>query len=121
MIASSAAHSLLGWKELRGALERSGAPPDLILDLGLGWHFGGAAMLTFGGIVVALFTQRLRGTHVSMMPAIVVGATYVLFGAAALVVSRFNPFFLVFLVPGLMLLIASVSSRVSREETMRRL
>jgi len=112
MVLSSAAHSLLGWKELRAALGQTTAPDDLIRSLGFGWHFGGAAMLAFGCIVVALFARRLKGAAVSSMPAIVIGATYVIFGVWALAASRFDPFFLVFVVPGVMVLTASFDRRV---------
>jgi hypothetical protein len=112
MILSSAAHSLLGWKELRAALERTTAEDDLIRSLGMGWQFGGAAMLAFGCIVVALFSRRLKGTTVSALPAVVIGTTYVVFGVGALAASRFDPFFLVFVVPGVMVLTASFDRRV---------
>jgi len=107
MILSSAAHSLLGWKALSAALRQSQAPEDLITSLGIGWHFAGFAMLGFGCILVAVFVRRLRGAAVSPTPAIVIGVTYVAFSVWALAVGEFDPFFLVFLVPGLMALIAS--------------
>ena len=109
MIASSAAHSLLGWRQLRGSLEQAQAPGDLILALGMGWNFGGAAMLAFGSIVVALFWKRFKGAAVSLTPPIIIGVTYVAFGAWGFLAGHFDPFFLVFVVPGLMLLIASLS------------
>jgi len=111
MILSAAAHSLLGWKLLRAELEAQHASAELVESLGLGWRFGGVAMLAFGCIVLALFTKRLRGGPVSMLPANVIGTTYVIFGAGALLVTHFDPFFLVFAVPGTLLLIASVPQR----------
>ena len=113
MMLSGAAHSLLGWKQLRTELEPLHAPADLVRGIGAGWNFGGAAILAFGSIVVALFTQRLWGDAVSALPANVIGATYVVVGARALLVSHFDPFFLVFVVPGALLLIASVSRRAA--------
>jgi hypothetical protein len=113
MILSSAAHSLLGWKLLKAALQKVQADHELISTLALGWHFGGAAMLALGFIVVALFTHRLKGSTVSLRPAIVIGTTYVVYGLWALTVSGFDPFFLVFVVPGLMMLFASVGRRES--------
>ena len=47
MIASAAAHSLLGWPQLRAELVKARAPGDLVQGLAMGWHFGGAAMVTF--------------------------------------------------------------------------
>ena len=113
MIVSAAAHSLLGWKELKGALGSTQVPADLIQALGLGWHFAGVAMLAFGTIVVALFAQRLLGRTAPLMPANVIAAAYVAYGVGALLVTRFDPFFLVFVVPGIMLSIASVARRAA--------
>ena len=109
LMLSSAAHSLLGWKLLKAELTKIQAPADLTTALALGWHFAGVAMLAFGFIVVALFTHRLRGSAVSLRPAIVIGTTYVVYGTWALVVSKLDPFFLVFVVPGALLLLASIA------------
>jgi hypothetical protein len=114
MIASSAVHSIFGWRALAGALADAHVPGELVAALGLGWRFGGAAMLAFGVIVVALFTHRLKGSSVTLRPAIVIGLTYVAFGAWALAVSRFDPFFLIFVVPGAVVLTAALSQPVLR-------
>ena len=103
MVTSAGAHSLSGWKALRGQLERANAPADLILALSLGWQFGGTAMLVFGLIVLGLCFQRMRGKKVSLWPAGLIGIAYVAFGVCALLLSNFDVFFLVFLVPGILL------------------
>lgn len=108
MIASSGAHSLYGWKELGSALRTTQAPADLISTVGIGWRFGGSAMLAFGIIVIALFWKEWKGIPVSLMPAIVIGITYFAFGCGAFVASRFDPFFMVFVIPGLLVLIAAL-------------
>ena len=107
MIASSLAHSLFGWKALRRALHEVGAPHDLILALSLGWQFGGTAMLVFGLTVMAVYWLRLRGRPVSQWPAVLIGITYLCFGICALLLSHLDPFFLVFIVPGVVLLVAT--------------
>ena len=106
LVGSSAAHSLLGWPQLGAGLASAGAPPDLITGLAIGWHFAGAAMLVFGVIVIRLFAD-LRRRRVPLWPALVIAVVYLAFGAGALAVSDMNPFFLVFIVPGLLLLLAS--------------
>jgi hypothetical protein len=112
MIASSAAHSLLGWPRLRAKLAESHAPDELVQGLALGWHWGGAAMVAFACIVLWTFLRRLQGDGVSLVPSGIVSAVYLAFGAAALAVTG-DPFFLVFIVPGLMLAIASFPRRAS--------
>lgn len=108
MVLSSAAHSVLGWKALSGELTAAQAPADLIQALGIGWQFGGVAMLAFGCIVIALFRQRMKAVPVSLMPATVIGAAYFLFGVGAFVAGGFDPFFMIFVVPGLFVLIAAL-------------
>ena len=111
MLLSSAAHGVLGWKAMKAALEQAKAPDELIQALGMGWRFGGAAMFAFGCIVVASFSRRRAVIAVPPMPAIVIGATYVVFGAWALAASHFDPFFFIFVVPGVLLLLASLPTR----------
>ena len=107
LVLSGAAHSLLGWKQLGLALAAAQAPPDLITGLSIGWHFAGVAMLVFGCIVVGTFLDAMRNRPVSFRPVALIALAYVLFGIWALTVSDLNPFFLVFIVPGLMLAAAS--------------
>jgi len=106
LVLSSAAHSLLGWKGLRARLVTAQAPPDLILGIATGWHFAGAAMLAFGLIVLAIFVKRLRGEAASTLPALIIAILYIISGAWAMLATG-NPFFFIFIVPGLMLAVAA--------------
>ncbi|HEX6861588.1 MAG TPA: hypothetical protein VF414_02170 [Thermoanaerobaculia bacterium] len=107
---SSAAHSVLGWKQMQSSLAATNAPPDLVQGLRIGWLFGGVAILTFGCIALAVFASRLRGRAVPLLPTALIALAYLWFGAWALVTSG-NPFFYIFIVPGAMLAIASLPSR----------
>ena len=111
LILSSGAHPFLGWPGLRGQLAAAKVPADLVRGLQTGWHFGGAAMLAFGIIVVAMFARDLRGQPVSMLPAAVIGFAYLAFRAGALLATELNPFFLVFIVPGVPLVLAATGAR----------
>ena len=112
LVLSSAAHSLLGWKELSAELAKVQATPDLIHNLGIGWHFGGAAMLTFGSIALWTFWQTWQGHAVSLAPTGLIALLYVAFGVWALASSG-NPFFLIFIIPGLMMGFASLPQRAA--------
>jgi hypothetical protein len=103
IVASSVAHSLLGWPEFTRRLVATQAPADLITSLKIGWHFAGVAMFTFGAIVIWTFHNYLTGRAVSLRPAQIIGLVYLGFGLWALAVSRFDPFFFIFVVPGLTL------------------
>ena len=107
LIVSSGAHSILGWRSLRDELAAAHVPADLMLGLQIGWQFGGAAMLMLG-VVFVIFRQRLRGTNTPLLLAQAVAVTYLVFGAWALGASGGNLFFLVFLIPGAFLAMASL-------------
>jgi hypothetical protein len=107
LLLSAGAHSVLGWKSLGGALAAAGVPADLLQGVKIGWQFGGACMVVFGAIALNFFVHRLRGARDPGWPVLLIGAGYLLFGLWALVVSGFDPFFAVFIVPALLLIVAS--------------
>lgn len=107
LLLSAAAHSLLGWKQLQGELAKANVPADLAFGLKVGWQFGGVAMVALGVIALHLFLHRFRGEDVSGLPGLVIAAAYLAFGGWALAASRMEPFFFVFVVPGVLLLLAS--------------
>jgi hypothetical protein len=113
MVLSSAMHSFLGWKALGQQLAATEAPAGLVRDLALGWHFAGAAMLVLGVIVCAGFAAALKGRAVPPLPAVAIGLLYVVFGVAAFALSALNPFFAIFVVPGLLVLWGSGAMRPS--------
>ena len=112
LVLSSAAHSILGWKQMQSSLAGTNARPDLVQGLRIGWLFGGVAILTFGCVALAVFASRLRGRAVSLLPTGIMALAYLAFGIWALVTSG-DPFFYIFIVPGAMLAIASIPPRAS--------
>ena len=108
LLASSVAHTWLGWKSLSERLARTNVPPDLQAGLHLGWAFGGAAMVILGIIVIATFLGRMRGAKPPLLPIVVIAVVYMAFGAWAIAESGGDLFFLgVFVVPGALLGIAA--------------
>jgi hypothetical protein len=99
-------HSVVGWKVLSGKIEKAEVPAALVRSLALGWHWGGAAMFGFGCIVLYLFARFLKDRSTSLRPALVIAVLYIVFGAWAIATSH-DFFFLVFVIPGLLLAIAS--------------
>jgi hypothetical protein len=108
LVLSSVAHSFLGWPQLGARLAAARVPVDLAFGLKAGWQFGGVAMLVFGTITLVLFWKRLSADNVPLFPVLVIAAAYLAFGTWALVASGFDPFFLVFIVPAVLLLVAAV-------------
>jgi hypothetical protein len=108
LLASSVAHTWLGWKSLAERLARTNVPPDLQAGLHIGWAFGGACMVILGIIVIATFLGRLRGAAPPLLPVVVIAAGYMAFGAWSIAASGGDLFFLgVFVVPGALLGIAA--------------
>jgi len=109
LIASSGAHSLMGWPALRAQLAAANVSPDLIAGLGMGWHFAGIAMLALG--VIALWTVRAsRASPRSVrFPLAVMAAAYLGFGIGAMVLLGWDPVQLLFLVPGAVLAMAAAA------------
>jgi hypothetical protein len=108
LLASSVAHTWLGWKSLAERLSHANIPPDLQAGLHIGWAFGGAAMVILGVIVIATFVGRLRGDKPPLLPVAVTAVIYMAFGAWAIAESGGDLFFLgVFVIPGALLGIAA--------------
>lgn len=112
LVLSSAAHSLLGWKQLEKSLAAVQAPADLVQRVEIGWLFGGVAILTFGCVAIAVFANAFRGRAVSLLSTGIIGVAYLAFGIWALLRTG-NPFFYIFIVPGAMLGLASIPARRS--------
>lgn len=106
LILSSGMHSLMGWPAMLQQLRATNASADLITGLKIGWLWGGVAILVFGVISLMVFVHRLRGDQVNTFPALIMGGAYMAFGVWAIVASS-NPFFLIFVVPGILLLVAA--------------
>jgi hypothetical protein len=97
----------LAWRSLESRLDAAQIPDGLKFDVAVIWHFGGAAILVFGSLMVILFAKRLRGRNVTMAPVVVVAAFYVAFGSFGVVVKGASPFLFAFLVPGFVLFVAA--------------
>jgi hypothetical protein len=107
LLASSLAHSFLGWRSLSPGLAAAGVADDLSGALAAGWHFGGVAMTAFATIVLVAWRRARRGDGSGLAMAQVIGAAYVVFGSAAFVLRSFAPFFMIFILPGAALLLSS--------------
>lgn len=107
LILSSGAHSFLGWKRMREQLVSTGAPDDLITGLGIGWNFAGLAIFVFGCILLGVFIPRIRGRMTALWPARLIGISYTIAGLVAYRTSGNNFFMTVFVVPGVLIALAS--------------
>ncbi len=88
-------------------LAQTNTPPDLVQGLRFGWVFGGPVMLVFGILCISAFLKRFRGIAASTFAPVLIAIAYLAFGAWALISSG-DPFFMIFIVPGVLLAIASI-------------
>lgn len=102
LFASAAAHALVGWPQLRRSLDAAGLDAAVIGALAVGWIFGSASMLAFGGIVVHQAVRRSRGREVHPAPLGVISVVYLVYGLSAYLLRDLNPHFLLFVVTGVL-------------------
>lgn len=107
LVLSSVAHSIVGWRAMRAQLAGSRAPANLVTGLGIGWHFAGAAMLALGIILLYVFIGRQQRVQRSRFPAQVIGVLYLAFGMYAYLMTRGDFFLAAFIVPGVLIALAS--------------
>lgn len=110
---SAFAHGLGGWPALRPALDAAGVAADVSAALAVGWQFGSAAMAAFAAIVLWTSARLWRGAGVDRVPARVVGLAYGGFGLVAFVARGFEPFFLMFVAVGGLVVAAMSGGRRS--------
>jgi len=108
LILSAGAHTILGWKAMSEQLAHTNAPPDLVMGLRMGWTFGGPVMLVFGILCISTFLKRFRGEAAPTLAPILISIAYIGFAAWAAIATGGDPFFMLFLVPGVLLAIASI-------------
>ncbi|HUQ88583.1 MAG TPA: hypothetical protein VM096_13555 [Vicinamibacterales bacterium] len=108
LILSAFAHSIAGWAAMREQLAKTNAPPDLVQGLQIGWMFGGPVMVVFGILCISTFLKRLRGQPASTFAPVLIAMAYLAFGVWAAVTTGGDPFFMVFIVPAVLLAIASM-------------
>jgi hypothetical protein len=103
ILLSAVAHAWPGWIGLRQALQDH-TDPAVLGAVGIGWHFGSVAMATFGLLGLRSAALLRKGIIEARSTPLVIGAAYVLFGAAAMLATGLRPHFLFFIAVGVLLL-----------------
>jgi len=111
LLLSAAAHATLGWPAMRGALDATGAPEDLVGALAAGWYFGSVAMAVFGAIALLATLRSARAEDPAPGIVFAIATGYLSFGTVAFIVRGLNPHFLLFVATGLLLAAFAYLSR----------
>jgi hypothetical protein len=106
MILSGLVHSFVGWPAFTKVMRETNTPPDVVRGLAVPWHFTGAAMVTFG--ILAALLLRAPQSSVRSLGLLIIAAAYLVFGAAGLLLLKLDPTFLMFIVPGALLIVAAL-------------
>lgn len=110
MLAGAAAHALTGFLPFQVAFEAAGVPFGVITGSYIGWIWGSFAMTAFGLMTIIESSRALREGPYSRPVLWLAGGAYVVFGAWALGISGFNPYFVFFVVVGLLPIPAAIGS-----------
>ena len=102
-------HGIGGANVLRAALATVALDPNIVGVLWIVWYFVSGSMLVFGGLALWAWFAARRGRDVTVVP-VSIGALYIVFGAAAFAYAR-DPFWIFFVVQGVMLLGATLGLR----------
>ena len=78
------------------------------LGLVAGWIFGEAVMVVLGVICLNTFSKRFRGQAVSTFAPAIISIAYLAFAAWAAMTTGGDPFSMIFVIPGVLLAIASL-------------
>lgn len=113
LLVSGVAHLVLGWPAVRAELTATHVPADVTDVIMLGWQFGGLAMIVLSGLMGNHFLRRWNDAARSRFSPVLVGTAYVLFGSWAIGWVGFQPFYLIFIIPGLLLVFAALGDRLT--------
>ena len=75
---------------------------------GLTRSFGGPVMIVFGILCLNTFLKRFRGQPASTFAPVVISIAYLAFSVWAAVITGGDPFFVIFVIPAVLLAIASI-------------
>jgi hypothetical protein len=111
LLATAAAHGLLGWPAVRGELDAVHPPDDIVRAISIGWLYGSAAMAAFGVLALGAWRAARTGRMPVAGVAGTISALYVGFGGWALVRTSGGAHFIAFVALGLLLGLAAYGAR----------
>jgi hypothetical protein len=97
-------HGFVGVKPTRAAIEASSLDSHTVHVIWIVWYFVSGAMLAFGMLLFWAWPGFKPGAVSRAAAAWVIGALYLITGIAAYLYSGGEPFWLLFLVQGVMVL-----------------
>ena len=93
-------HGFLGVKPVAAAVAASTLPANVVAVIWIVWYFVSACMLTFGGLLAWAWPGLRPGSPSRAAAALIVGALYFFTGIASYIYSGREPFWLLFVAQG---------------------
>jgi hypothetical protein len=115
-------HGFVGIVPIRTAFEVLGLPTDVMRVLWIVWYFVSGCMLFFGALLVWAWPRLEAGASSRAGAALATGVLYVVTGIASYLYTRGDPFWLLFVAQGVLVLGSTFvlrGNRVERASEMR--
>ena len=109
-------HAFAGIVPIRTAFEVLALPVDVMRVLWIVWYFVSGCMLFFGALLAWAWPRLEAGASSRSGAAIAVGVLYAVTGIASFLYTRGDPFWLLFLVQGALVLGSTFVLRGGRVE-----
>lgn len=93
-------HGFLGIKPVEAAIAATTLPPDIVRVIWIVWYFVSGCMVIFGGLLFWAWAAIRIGSSSRSAIAFIVGGFYAVTGIACYVYTRADPFWLLFLIQG---------------------
>jgi hypothetical protein len=104
------AHGFVGVKPVRAALAAVNLPADIREGIWIVWYYHSGAMIVFAVLIIGAWFAARRGRPHAFLAPIVIALFYIIYGIAAYAYQH-NPFWLLPLVEGALLLAATLGLR----------
>jgi hypothetical protein len=104
-------HGFVGVKPVRAAIAASTLAPDVVRAIWIVWYFVSACMVTFGILLFWAWPALEAGASSRSSAALVIGALYAVTGIASYLYSEGEPFWLLFVTQGVVVVGSTLALR----------
>lgn len=100
----SIGHGFLGVKPVRTALDAVTLPPDILRVVCIVWYWVSGTMVIFGLLLFWAWPALQAGSSSRSAPPLIIGVSYVIVGIVCFLYTKHDPFWLLFLTQGVLIL-----------------
>lgn len=104
-------HSFSGIDQVTIEFGKMGVSDEISKLVIVVWHFAGAAMVAFGMAVIWVWNRVRKGEKKALFISMLIGLLYLIYGISAVWYFNGEPFFFVFIIFGILLLVSSIVLR----------